>query len=122
MKLENHVSKSAKDFFDKKGAVELFVFLGESPKRFSELEQKVSISTATLSNRLIEGREAGLIAEKLDSQTEGASKKIYELSDTGQELFEFASEFSLAKKAHDRREIIEDWKQTKSEFMTSITE
>lgn len=74
-------------FLDSQGAIHLIVDLGTEPRRFSELEDRVPISTSTLWNRLKEGVKIGVF--ELDIiERDGADVKAYQLTGEGEAAFE----------------------------------
>lgn len=67
------MATSVVEFLDGKGAAELLVKINPSGSRRNELRELINVAPNTLTKRLNEGREAGLI------ETEA----IYELGETG---------------------------------------
>lgn len=61
------MSKSFEEYFESKGAVELFCVIHPLGSGFEELLNDVPVSRGTLNTRLKEGEELGLVAKTLVS-------------------------------------------------------
>jgi len=70
------------DYLGRDGGAELLSTVDPDGSRFGELEQKVVVSHTTLSNRIAEAREIGLL-ETDAVQTDRGSKPIHRLTPKG---------------------------------------
>jgi len=71
-------------YLRKKGVMELLLELREAPKRFSDLEELVAVSSATLTSRLEEGVKLGLLEEEIqyiEREERREKRKVYKLTD-----------------------------------------
>ena len=71
-------------YLRKKGVMELLLELREAPKRFSDLEERVAVSSATLTSRLEEGVKLGLFEEEIqyiEREERREKRKVYKLTD-----------------------------------------
>jgi len=76
-------------FLEKKGAFEFLRLLKENPRRWNTLEKELDLSPRTLSDRITQGLELGLI-EKIRRLKIGAT--YYRLTEKGKKTLEAASE------------------------------
>lgn len=73
------------DFLERKGAIGLLSTANRSGRRFRYLEEHVDVSTATLSKRLKEAEQIGLVklhAKRIDNRV----RNVYYLSPLGEAL------------------------------------
>lgn len=110
------MSVSKAGFIERKGALEVLFEVGTGGKRFTDIEENVSISSATLSNRLKEGKVAGLWKEELEELEDGSAHRVYVLSPTGRELFEKAKELDLPELIDQRHELEAEYEQRIAEL------
>jgi DNA-binding HxlR family transcriptional regulator len=68
------------EYFAKKGAVDVLAELSSEPKMFGELQREVNVSSATLSKRLDEAQEIGLIKKTTIEPPGGEMTVGYRLS------------------------------------------
>jgi len=66
-----------RDFFEKKGAVEILAQLADGPKRFGEIDDALVVSHGTISTRLTEGAKLGLWREFITYPDDGGKIKLY---------------------------------------------
>lgn len=81
--------------------MELIIEIGTSPASFSKLSESVNISEPTLSNRLEEGVNVGLLNQYVDSN-ENRNLIKYELSDKGYEVFELLEQLEVNQLIEDK--------------------
>lgn len=74
-------------YLDRTGTIPLLSVLDHEHKRFSELEGELLVSSSTLSNRLEEGREIGLVSASVVDAEEGGTKKVYHLTEGGETVY-----------------------------------
>lgn len=83
------------DFFSRKGAIQVLVRIGSGPRRFSDIERWVGVSSATVTNRLQEGDDLGLWnTEEVESSGNGRGTE-YVLSELGEEIWRKARDLDL---------------------------
>ncbi|WP_245180768.1 hypothetical protein [Haloarcula amylovorans] len=85
---QNLEKDEIKEFFEKKGAVEILAQLSDGPKRFSEIDTAVVASHGTVANRLTEGAKLGLWKEYFHYPDDGGKTKLYELTPAAASLAE----------------------------------
>lgn len=79
-------SEEWKSFLEAKGTLHIIVDLGEEPREYSELEDRIPISTSTLAKRLKEGVK--LDAWELERiVTEEVDRTVYQLKRSGQHVY-----------------------------------
>lgn len=92
------------DFLDGKGAVELFLVISPLGSRFTDLKDELPITSTTLSNRLDEAEELGLITQ-LPSSEPQYRKQHYLLTKRGEYLQDKAWELRLPRLYRQIREL-----------------
>jgi len=75
-----------RDFFEKKGAVEILAQLADGSKRFSEIDEALVVSHGTIATRLTDGAKLGLWREFMTYPDDGGKIKLYELVPGAQHL------------------------------------
>lgn len=113
------MSLSKAGFIERKGALEVLFEIADGKKRFTDIEENVSISSATLSNRLKEGKVAGLWDEILEDLDDGSSQRVYVLSSHGHDLVEEAEELDLPRLIEQRQELEAEYDQRINELSAS---
>lgn len=74
------------DFLEREGSLHIIADLGEEPWRFTDLEERIPISTSTLANRLEEGVRLNLF--ELDRVVdEDSDRKVYQLTTSGRNAY-----------------------------------
>lgn len=76
-----------REFFARRGGLGVLVILKEGPQRFSELNDRLYISTSTLSKRLGEARDLGLVTPEIDER-ETSVREQYRVTERGQFVVE----------------------------------
>lgn len=95
-------------FFTKKGSIEIITELDENgPESFSDIKRVVSISDRTLTNRLEEGQEIGLI-EKEEAETQRGTTLGYNVTELGKKAADIAREKQLPYLVEEKEEIEEE--------------
>ena len=74
------------DFLEGKGTLHIIADLGESPKRFVDLEERIPISTSTLNDRLKEGIRLDAW-EQTRVVVEDGDRKVYRLTSSGRNVY-----------------------------------
>lgn len=102
------------EFLDSRGSIHLIVEIGEEPRRFSELEDRVLISSGTLWKRLKEGVKIGVF--ELDIiERDGTDVRVYRLTDEGEFAFEQLADLDAVEASHrarDHQATVEDARET----------
>ena len=94
------------DFLQRKGAMEILVEVGYEPQRHTDLREKLLLSSSTVHDRLKVGVQQELWEQTLQQRQDGVSEKVYELTDTGQEVWEIAKEENLRRFHMARRDAV----------------
>lgn len=71
------------DYFTGRGSIGLLIVLKGGPHRFTDLENTLHISTSTLTQRLGEARDFGLIVPEIDEKETSVDDQ-YRLTERGQ--------------------------------------
>lgn len=71
------------EYFQRRGSLGVLVVLKSGPHRYSDLEEALHISTATLTERLGEARDFGLITPEID-ENETSVDDQYRITKRGQ--------------------------------------
>lgn len=71
------------DYFQRRGSLGVLVVLKGGPHRFTDLENVLHISTSTLTARLGEARDFGLIVPEVD-ENETSVGDLYRITERGQ--------------------------------------
>ena len=74
-------------------------------KRFTDINSDTAISSATLSNRLKEGKVEGLWEEQLDEDPDGSARRVYAILPKGRELAERLEELDVPEIIKERQRI-----------------
>jgi len=90
------------EFLRKKGAVEVLVEIGFGSATYQDINDAVLASSSTVSNRLNEAVEIGLI-EVTYRPTDYGTQKRYSLTDSGTRIFDWVLDIDLAKKIRELR-------------------
>ena len=99
---------SGEEFLRKDGAIELFCELGVHGSSYSELDEKLDISHTTLTTRIEQARELGLLDKRLAREDED-SDAIYYPTDSG-------ARFMIQIRQMDVLEAYKSQKQAREEF------
>ena len=78
------MSLTVVEFFEQKGAVEIFCEIGKDGKQFKDINNNVSISHQTLSTRLRQAKEASL----LDKEIVNLNDQIWRPTFPGKEIYD----------------------------------
>jgi DNA-binding Lrp family transcriptional regulator len=107
-------SKEVKGFFSKKGAVEMLLFLGDGPKPFETLDNLMTVSRSTVSNRLTEASKIGIISEETVYLPD---KKVrpYRLNLTGLLCMDIANKCGISQ-------AFEEWYESRKRYQDKIVE
>jgi DNA-binding HxlR family transcriptional regulator len=103
-----------KDFFQKKGAVEILAQLSDGPKRFSEINSTVVASHGTVATRLTEGAKLRIWDEYFRYPDDGAKTKLYELNPVAESLAHLTEEENI-------RETTEQLRKSKERHTDAVT-
>ena len=109
-------------FLNRKAALEEITAIGQGQQLFKEISSQVSVSPGTLSNRLEEGREAGVIEQVLvEDEEAGKSKAGYGLTGPGDRIYELIEKEDLPGLLEKKRKLdekvehkidrVKDWEQ-----------
>ena len=79
---------STSEFIKRAGAPEVLVEVAAGDQRFTDINENVAISSATLSNRLKEGKVEGLWEEQLEHEPDGSARRVYVTLPRGRKLAE----------------------------------
>lgn len=95
-------------FIERKGALEVLFEVERGEKGFTDIQENVEISSATLSNRLKEGKVEGLWKERLEESDDGSARRVYVITPKGRKLVDHAKEIDLPKFIEKLHEIQEE--------------
>jgi DNA-binding HxlR family transcriptional regulator len=98
-------------FIERKGALEVLFEVSSGKKRFTDIQQNIEISSATISNRLKEGKVEGVWEEQLEQSEDGSARRVYVITPQGQEVVDRAEELSLPKIIDELQEIETEYEQ-----------
>lgn len=117
---EEHRQKTGK-FLLTKGAMPILTALMRRDRnaRFSDLNEQVEISSATLSKRLKEGRELGLWMEGI-IYPDGEKRKVYQLTQIGGQWAEVADGLEVTERLDERREAEQRYEEALEEFADTV--
>jgi DNA-binding HxlR family transcriptional regulator len=101
---EDFGNDEIKEFFGRKGAVEIFAQLSNGPKRFSEIDSADIASHGIISTRLTEGARLGVWSEYFHYPDDGGKTKLYELSPAAESLADTATEENIRETTEQLRE------------------
>lgn len=91
------------DFFKKKGTVEILAQLAEGPKRFSVIDDALTVSHGTVANRLTDGIKLDLWREYITYPDDGGKIKLYELEPEAEHLAMVAKEENIDETTEQKR-------------------
>lgn len=109
-----------RDFFEKKGAVEILAQLADDPKRFGEIDDALVVSHGTISTRLTEGAKLGLWREFIMYPDDGGKIKLYELEPAAQQFAAIAEDENISQTTEQRREANEQHATAVSNFQDKL--
>ncbi len=112
--------KKIRDFFEKKGAVEILAQLADEPKRFSEIDDALVVSHGTVASRLTEGAKIGLWKEYFQYPDDGGKIKLYQLNPEAKDLAEIAQKEDIAETTERKRQATEQHEKAVSNFQDEI--
>jgi DNA-binding HxlR family transcriptional regulator len=105
------------EFFERKGSVHIIELLGTTGSTWSEIEADVDISPATLSKRIGEAEELGLI-ERVVNENDTPSPTKYTLTHTlGTPVWQQMNQIKLGRTARALRNIRQDFEENKQELV-----
>lgn len=114
--------KTAKvrDFFEKKGAVEILAQLADGSKRFSEIDEALVVSHGTIATRLTDGAKLGLWREFMTYPDDGGKIKLYELVPDAQHLAAIAEDENISQTTEQLRQANEQHADAIANFRDKI--
>lgn len=115
------LDKDTVDFLQKKGAIEILVEIGETPKRHKRLNNTLLMSSSTLQRRLNAGRKLGIWEQTLEEQDEGYTAKVYQLTDLGEELYMTADQHGLSLYHKQRRDMVRRIRKAESQTLIALS-
>jgi len=77
------MADSLREFFELRGAIGLLVVLKGGAKRFKHLDDRLQISSSTLSKRIGEAKDLGLITPEIDDRETSVNNQ-YRITERGQ--------------------------------------
>lgn len=101
------------EFIKRTGAPEVLIEVAAGDKRFTDINENVEISSATLSNRLKEGKLEELWEEQLKHKPDGSARRVYVTLPRGRELAEEVEESDLL-------DIIDEIQEMEAEYEREI--
>lgn len=99
---------SASDFLNRKGAIELFCELSPHGSRWTELDNEIMASHSTVTDRIEEAQELGLITHELIDRS-GESVNVYTPTNRG-------ARFMLALETQGVAETYRHLKETRQKY------
>jgi DNA-binding HxlR family transcriptional regulator len=119
---ENEIDhQKVRDFFQKKGAVEILAQLADGPKRFSEIDDALVVSHGTVASRLTEGAKTGLWKEYFQYPDDGGKIKLYQLNPEAEDFADIAQHNNIAETTERKRQATEQHADAVSNFQDEIT-
>ena len=105
-------------FIKRTGAVEAVAAVSEGEMRFTDINEAVTVSSATLSNRLKEGKVEDLWEERLvpDPESDGRSRREYVMKRRGRELAEAIEDTDVLELIERRAELKAEIERTLDEI------
>jgi len=112
----------AEEYITRKGVPELLEEVRGEPKRFNKLEKEVSISSSTLSNRLKEGKQLGILNQVIIESETSSATIGYELSEVGKEYLKIIENKELPELIKKKQELEDKIKDATSSVKKTIAE
>ena len=109
------------EFIKRTGAPEVLVEVAAGEKRFTDINSKTEISSATLSNRLKEGKVEGLWEEQLDEDLDGSARRVYVILPKGRELAETVEKLDIPELIEKRQKLRSEYDQRIDEALSTET-
>lgn len=109
-----------RDFFEKKGAVEILAQLADGSKRFSEIDEALVVSHGTIATRLTDGAKLGLWREFMTYPDDGGKIKLYELVPDAQHLAAIAEDETISQTTEQLRQANKQHAEAVSNFRDRI--
>lgn len=109
------------EFLQRKGAMEILVEIGHEPQRHTDLREKLLLSSSTVHDRLKVGVQHELWEQTLEQRPNGVSKKVYELTDIGQEVWESAQDENLRQYHMARRDAVRRVRNAENAVLQSVS-
>lgn len=103
------------NFLELRDSIHLIVDIGVAPRRYSELEQRVSIGQSTLTERLNSGVKLGIWRKDIIDVEDGEDTEVYRLTDDGKVAFEQLEKLDAveaSQQARDHHEVVVEARQT----------
>jgi DNA-binding HxlR family transcriptional regulator len=109
------------EFLKGKGTLHIVTELGESPKRFIDLEEQIPISTSTLDNRLKEGirLDAWELTRTVDKE---GDRKVYRLTSSGRNVYRGLEHNGGVEASHKARKHLATLEEAKRQFVERLRE
>ena len=109
-----------RDFFEKKGAVEILAQLADGPKRFGEIDDALVVSHGTISTRLTEGAKLSFWREFITYLDDGGKIKLYELNPDAQHFAVIAEDENISQTTEQLRQANEQHAAAISNFQDKL--
>lgn len=114
------MSESAvESFLRSTGGSEIMIEIGHASATFQDLESAVLASSSTVSTRLTDGREAGLI-EIQHRPTDHGTQKRYTLTKLGKRVYNWAEKTDFHRKIRERRRVQHELDAKLEEFLGKV--
>ncbi len=113
-------TEQVRDFFEKKGAVEILAQLADGSKRFSEIDEALVVSHGTVATRLTDGAKLGLWREFMTYPDDGGKIKLYELAPEAQPLATVAKDENISQTTEQLRQANEQHADAIENFRDKI--
>jgi len=109
------------EFLEAKGTLHIVAELGESPKRFIDLEERIPISTSTLDNRLKGGirLDAWELTREVDEE---GDRKVYRLTSRGRNVYRGLEHNGGVEASRKAREHLATLEEARREFIQRLSE
>lgn len=114
-------SMSNREFIKRTGGPEVLVEVAADKKRFTDIDSKTEISSATLSNRLKEGKVEGLWEEQLDEDPDGSARRVYAILPEGRKLAETMQQLDIPELIEKRQKLRSEYDQRINEALSTET-
>ena len=101
------------------GGSEILIEIGHTSSTFQDLESAVVASSSTVSTRLTDGREAGLI-EIQHRPTDHETQKRYALTKLGKQVYNWAEKTGFHRKIRERRRVQHELDAKLEEFLGKV--
>lgn len=109
-------------FLEATGTLEILLEIGERQRTFGYLRDNIEISSSTLSNRLKGGVQLGIWEQTLHYEDDGTSRKVYQLTDDGEQYYDLALDYDFPTLFDEFYQIKFELESTLQEYVNQATD